>query len=152
MKRRLTTLSDYLRFFKSIPEEAWTVGNLFDYESNKRCAIGLLKCDNTGSYRQTFAGILLGELVSNFRLGTDKISKDYSEYFTAENMENLTSYQIGFNFIAAINDGHHNDYQQYTPKKRIVAFLQDIIERQDKSIKEANEEEISSIRELQLAQ
>lgn len=95
---KLTTATDFRTFFETIPEDRWTIGT-YQNEEGQCCAQGLL-------------GRRRGNMLF--------------PYSNADNFFNL----IGrFNNCSPmrINDGFHPNYQQPTPKQRILALCDDMI-------------------------
>ncbi len=90
----------FIRKFTALPSQWWTE-NVFINDKNQKCAQG-------------FCGILDYE--------------DRGKIPEAEALINLFGGQNDDNnyIVAIINNGRHIDYQQETPKKRILAALYDI--------------------------
>jgi len=89
------TLQEFIDFFESIPEDRWCINKFVD-DDGRCCAAGHLGL-RTSVGDTTARGVLRKLLLS--------INRRCS--------------------IAYINDGQNPDYQQDSPKKRILAFLND---------------------------
>jgi hypothetical protein len=103
------TVDYFIQKFEAIPDEKWTTGTYTRCEY-KHCALG--------------------------HCGTEIIEKPrlfFKTKFTPEGkaLENL--FKIHFpESITRINDGEVDQYQQPTPKARILAALRDIQKKQEK--------------------
>lgn len=100
----------FIKKFQAIPEELWHVGDLFNKDRTRFCALGF--CGETESINNS----------------------------EGNSLRALSRFYCGFNIIGSINDGTKNTheinldeiinrYTQPTPKLRILAFLYDIYEK-----------------------
>lgn len=94
----------FISKFEAIPEEKWCVDDFEDgEESGVHCALGHCGASfHSGSTRESYK---LDEIICSLR---------------------NPSYPLGYYYPAPINDGTTKEYQQPTPKQRILAALYDI--------------------------
>lgn len=115
MKNEIYNVDYFINKFEAIPEEKWCTGdfNLIDINGNiTYCANGLCGVYfNKQEYivYKTGEALALAEILSQLKITCDHTYKD-PIYATT----------------AIINDGHTAEYQQPTPKQRILAALYDI--------------------------
>lgn len=99
----------FIKKFQNIPEHKWCIGELQD-ESGRRCFLG--HCHPAESIPDCmYCSEELGAAIMLFH-----------------NNLGVAGY--------VVNNGHHPDYQQGTPKKRILQALYDIKAKQQPEVKE----------------
>lgn len=109
----------FIKKFESIPEDKWRTHMLED-ERGRKCANGL--CGVTSELSCTIESLSLKEVFSCLRLTRTsgcRMDEDFNDYSVK---------------VEYINDGITNEYQQPTPKQRILAALYDIKKMQNKDI------------------
>jgi len=112
------TVDYFLNKFSSIPEELWTWGN---FELNgQSCAAG--HCGIRDANKLNAEANSLIELFSKL-----KLSPVFGVSFYGNKL---------YDTVAVINDGHCAEYNQETPKKRILAALNDVKKMQEPKPKE----------------
>lgn len=90
------TAQDFIDFFEKIPDERWRIGQYFDEGTNTCCAQGLL------GTRVEFDGV-------RRTLASSKLIATLHPWAN----------------VVEVNDGIDLNYQQVTPKERIIAALKD---------------------------
>lgn len=96
------TVDYFIRKFEAIPEERWITHCLVNHENTKRCALGHCCPDYSGRY------------FNNGRGQTEE-SEALIKLFGRNHLS-----------IGGVNDGNSYNYQQDTPKQRILSALKDI--------------------------
>lgn len=105
----LKTPADFYAFFDKIPENKWAIGSYVAHDDPESCcARGHLGERSDIGYYPTTPATTLTYLLS-------RLSPDSS-------------------FIVMVNDGRHHHYRQRTPKQRILAALQDLIDLEKKGV------------------
>lgn len=98
------SVDHFINKFEKIPEDGWYVGEFSNIDKTKFCALG--HC----GYKECAA--------------KNDEGRGLEELF---NQIHITSTDSGFHFsIPIVNDGFAEEYQQPTPKQRILAALYDI--------------------------
>lgn len=97
------SIEELISYYESIPDENWMTGFYYSTERQTCCALGHLNFHING-----------GEHIWN------NFAKIIPNYFI-NNKVNL----------ASVNDKICKDYQQTTPKQRVIAFLNDKIKERD---------------------
>jgi hypothetical protein len=122
----------FINKFEAIPEDWWTVGHLFDTYGNC-CANGLCGVrrtwvDGVNTISLTREGAALHQVFLGLPI-TPKEGVDLTDYHDRSGYSGTA---------AAINNGYAAEYQQATPKQRILAALRDIQtrEQQDKAVEQ----------------
>ncbi len=93
-----------LAYLKGTPEESWCTEVVRTKEGQQNCLLGHL-----------------------FEMGKDKKeSNQIIDYFEAAWANTFMFYPV--------NDGKHPNYQQETPKQRIIAYIQDLVSGKEKTI------------------
>lgn len=111
----------FIAKFEEIPEELWCVYSQSESVGNKiqHCAYGWClpnpKYNKTQGGERTEEGKKLHELINTLPILTPALGN--------------------YNAVAPINNGDYDEYQQPTPKQRILAALYDI---REKELSEAN--------------
>lgn len=116
-KENQFTVEFFIDKFKSIPEELWCVGIVKN--GNTFCAQGHCMTRwyrESGTDEREIKGTEIYALLDLFE-----------KYFTVPTGYKRTA------IVGNINNGDHPDYQQPTPKQRILAALYDIKKLQEKS-------------------
>jgi hypothetical protein len=106
----------FINFFKAIPEDKWCI-NFFEDEYGRRCANGHL-----GAGRSILYSILKATE------GTAAIAALFRPLHVTCNgrspiVDSRTDYS---DKLAEINNGNSAEYQQPTPKQRVLAALRDV--------------------------
>ena len=138
----------YIDKFRAIPDSQWAIGTRL-LDDGSKCALGHLEDD----YYTSSHGCQL--------LGIIKLFKDMSVHIIKK--DSFNAYDIGdivkdARFIvAAINNGETAEYQQATPKERILAVLEDIKAKLELTIKEkivyvTVDEPVRKLQEMELIQ
>lgn len=94
---QIYTVEYFIEKFSAIAEHRWLIGNYSNFNGTKKCALG--HCDGNGQTE-----------ISNALHKLFKVVVDPTEGWG----------------VGGINDGRHPNYQQPTPKQRILAALRDI--------------------------
>lgn len=105
----------FIAKFSAIPEHSWMNGS---WKDGDRCCAG----GHCG--------------MRNNNLGVETPEYKSLEDLLSQNLSLTHRWQtnaIGFAFVPLINDGDSNEYQQETPKQRILAALYDIKNMQEKA-------------------
>lgn len=111
------TVDYFIKKFEAIPEDSFYQGEYANpYDNTKKCALG--HCGR-GNFHPTAESESLEMLIRAYSYKTDIIAT-----------------------VSLINDGSIKEFQQPTPKQRILAALYDI---RDKELSEANLKEASKI-------
>lgn len=98
-------VSYFIKKFSAIPDDKWFTGDYSNRTGDKFCALG--HCGmHDGCFDKTEESSSLNELFTGFKI-TEKTA-------------------CGLPAVPAINDGNAIEYQQPTPKQRILAALWDI--------------------------
>lgn len=112
----------FIKKFEAIPEELWCQGQFVD--DNKNCAAG-----HCGARNDTYRDSLPLEAKA---LGSLFASSGLSAFSKSNTYKNDPLYYA----VAHINDGMAREYQQPTPKQRILAALYDIRAKLAPAVKE----------------
>lgn len=116
------TVDYFINKFEAIPEERWT--ECYFSDGSKCCANG--HCGIRSSNQSTEEALTLREVFKNLFVTVASGEKFWEP-----------AYQDGFSLVAAnVNDGRTAQYQQPTPKQRILAALYDIKKMQQPEVKE----------------
>jgi len=107
----------FIEKFSKIPESCWHVGGYSDGRGAS-CALGHCGLDYSHENKRLF-GCPYGEEQA-------ALYKVFGESFDAHMKNENTA------IVARINDGYNDEYQQPTPKQRILAALYDIKKLQEK--------------------
>jgi hypothetical protein len=120
----------FIRKFDSIPEHLWTTGTVGNSDG-PRCANGHCMGDDHDAFTEETAGLykVFLPLKVHF-LGTWQGGRELVEYTTGP-FKGRYSYKAD-----RINNGLVEEYQQATPKERILAALRDIKKMQQPPVKE----------------
>lgn len=119
----------FIKKFEAIPEDKWIVGSLFS--GDKMCAAG-------------HCGVRAND---NFECLENKEALSLIDLLltvTITQISDIRYYSIIFKTVALVNDGDCKEYQQPTPKQRILAALYDIkkmIEVQNPERSDATDDE-----------
>jgi hypothetical protein len=111
------TVDYFIQKFEAIPADRWRTHMLQD-ECGRKCANGL--CGVTAEMTATSESLALKDIFSVLKLTRTsgcKMDADFADYSVK---------------VEYINDGIVNEYQQPTPKQRILAALYDIKTMQSK--------------------
>lgn len=109
------TVDYFINKFEKIPEDKWITGmiGLNSIENSPKCALGHCGID------ESF-------------LNETKDSKALKEIFSNTSFtSSISPIRGGTDCIWKINDGYIKEYQQETPKQRILAALYDIKKSQE---------------------
>lgn len=121
------SLDYFIEKFKSIPDNRWNVGHQIK-DDGTHCALG--HCGESYGPEQ----MALSDILGNIRV---KIAKKVTN-----NVYNVGEV-IDFSYlgkIAAINNGETEEYQQSTPKERILAALYDVKKMQQPKYEDVTKE------------
>lgn len=103
----------FIKKFEAIPEEKWCTGSWKNGESccaNGHCGVmqSISPTNESESLKNIFSVMKVTEVGTNMKIEE-------------------TKHGIGYSYVAVkINDGLTKEYQQLTPKQRILAALYDI--------------------------
>jgi hypothetical protein len=112
----------FINKFEAIPEDKWITGNYGT--EDRHCALG--HCGVSRVFNN-----------NNVKIDFHATSEG-SALWCLFNRTHVSS-------VIGINDGRHPDYQQPTPKQRILAALYDIRENTIKAIKPVVENELVNV-------
>lgn len=90
---------------KDIPDQDWTTHVPISLDRRRCCAVGHLRYEKGADGLYEFSG------------GYRSLVRDGE----------ILCYTFGGRIIVDTNDGYKEDYQQDTPKKRMLAMLKDVI-------------------------
>ncbi len=107
-------LDYFIKKFKAIPNRKWNVGKQLALDGT-RCALGHCKLSEIDKF---------ADLFNNETLTIIKKTSN-NDYEVGDILYPDMSYN-NINKVAAINNGETKEYQQETPKKRIVAALENL--------------------------
>ncbi len=107
------TVDYFINFFEDVPEHCWCI-NTFTDHFGRSCANGLLGCSGgLMPFAKTAASIAITPLIAMLPLT-----------YKGLHVEDVT---YGYsNKLAKINNGNVDQYQQATPKQRVLAALRDV--------------------------
>lgn len=120
------TVDYFIEKFEKIPEDKWGIKRLTDDMGN-HCALG--HCKVVENTQPTSEAISLAGILLPLSETTLSITVERDWYF----------------IVYPINDGHHTNYQQPTPKQRILAALYDIKKMQAPQEAQENKTEIREV-------
>lgn len=121
------TLDYFIEKFKSIPDNRWNVGHQIK-DDGTHCALG--HCGIGYGPEQMALADILGDISVKIVRKVTNNSYDIGEVIN-------TSY---LGKIAAINNGETEEYQQSTPKERILAALYDVKKMQQPKYEDVTKE------------
>lgn len=133
----------FIKKFEAIPEEDWCIDNFSQSQSypveTKKKFLGIIPyTETTQETKKRFCaqGHCMGEIAINYictkRETFDllQLAKSYPEWEALINIFGVENKEL---IVAYINNGNHIDYQQPTPKQRILKALYDKQEYKAKS-------------------
>lgn len=116
------TVDYFIRKFSKIPEEKWTTGDWCI--GDKFCSNGFCGMHGANYNFGTPEAVAFNKLIKHLKITIDKNSIGKCEkYF--------------WSVSVYINDGDTEEYQQPTPKQRILAALYDIKKLQEEQVGKA---------------
>lgn len=116
MQNTIYTVDYFIKKFECINEDKWVEGSL--QQGDKHCAGGHCGMRLADDYNEIQEAQHLLSILSVLGLKSNRYA---SEFFCV---------------VAELNDGHFKEYQQATPKQRILAALYDIKKLQQPKVKE----------------
>lgn len=106
----------FIKFYEEIPEEKWCVGQ-FENNNGQSCAIGLLGVRQQGGL---------------FNYIKTELFESFCKVVPSE--QNIFMNGLYPNCVSSVNNGLISRYQQKTPKERVLAYLNDIKNKQHETI------------------
>lgn len=113
------TIDYFIDMFSAIPTPLWNVGSL-EKSNGSKCALG--HCIDTNFDKYEAIGMIFRDVKVNIIIKNS--CNDYGIGSTDLTM---------FAKVAAINNGETAEYQQETPKERILAALKDLKAIEDRA-------------------
>lgn len=110
------TVDYFINFFEVIPEHMWCAGSFLDLRG-RSCGnghLGVRLKDNSVSFAMTEASLAITPIFNALRV-------------TDDGFHEFRDHLIGYSDkLAHINNGQTHEYQQATPKQRVLAALRDV--------------------------
>lgn len=111
----------FIKKFEAIPDEKWTCGVIYNRERDAHCVNG--HCGLKSYDKPTDESVALRKIFS--QLKATPVEDGFLTFLQIAYGENFSLLALN------INDGYAQEYQQPTPKQRILAALYDIKKMQD---------------------